>query len=180
MKLLARLLWKLAGWKLEGWVPEDINKSVCVAAPHTSNWDFFYGILAFKMMDYPVKFLIKKELFFWPLGPLLRALGGIAVDRKNPKNLVDWLAELYAESDQLSIVFAPEGTRKKVDTWKKGFYWLALKAEVPIILGFVNYRDKIGGVGPTIYPTGDVDKDLEKIMAFYRDIPGKYPEQGVS
>lgn len=175
----ANFLWKLAGWKLQGVVPSDIKKAVIIAAPHTSNWDFYYGKLAFYLMKVPVKILIKKELFFWPMGALLRVLGGMPVDRKKGGNLVEALTTMFEEQDELILLFTPEGTRNQVKDWKKGFYNVAVKANVPILLGFMNYRDKIGGVGGVFYPTGNAKEDIAEIMRFYYDKPGKYPEQGV-
>lgn len=180
MKFIGRLIWKLIGWKWEGEFPEGVDKCVLVAAPHTSNWDFFLGKTSMWMQGRRVKFLIKKEAFIFPFGPLLKMMGGIPVDRRKNNNLTDQAAEIYKTKDQIDILFTPEGTRKKVNRWKKGFYYVALKANVPIVLGFMDYPNKIGGVGPVVYPSGDYEKDMEFIMNYYKQFSGKYSAKGVS
>lgn len=177
MKHIARFIMKLIGWKVVGSVPEGINKCVLIAAPHTSNWDFVIGRLAYWSLGVPVKFLIKREAFDHPFGWLVKALGGIPVDRKKSNNLVEQVAELFNHYDVLNVIITPEGTRKLVTEWKRGFYYIALKANVPIILGFIDYKRKVGGFGPVMYPTGDFDADFEFIKAFYRDKTARHPEK---
>ena len=152
-----------------------------IAAPHTSNWDFVYARAAFYLMGIPLRFTIKKELYsFSLLGPILRAFGGIAIDRSKSGGMVGHMIELYEDRDELCILVTPEGTRSKAREWKKGFYHVAEGAGVPISCGFLDYKKKVAGIGPTIHPTGDYEKDLEKIKSFYRGITAKYPEKGVS
>lgn len=150
-----------------------------VAAPHTSNWDLLYARAAFYIMGVPLRYTIKKELFFFPLGNLLRALGGIPIDRKNNRNMVQKMVELYNNYDQLCILITPEGTRSYSPEWKKGFYHVANEAKVPIVLGYLDYAKKHAGVSQIFTPTGDYEKDLEEIKAFYRTVTPKYPEKGV-
>ncbi|MAY83623.1 MAG: glycerol acyltransferase [Flavobacteriales bacterium] len=152
---------------------------VMIAAPHTSNWDFMYARAAFYLMGIPLRFTIKKELFFFPLGPILRAFGGIAIDRSKSGGMVGHMIELYEERDELFILVTPEGTRSYAREWKKGFYHVAEGAGVPICCGYLDYAKKIAGIGPTIHPSGDYEKDLEIIQDFYRGVTAKYPEQGV-
>lgn len=178
-KWLAGKIFTALGWKTEGEIPPNLKKYVIIAAPHTSNWDFFYGRLYFYMKDIPMKFLIKKELFFFPLNILLKTLGGIPVDRQKSSNLTLQLAHEFKKHDELALLITPEGTRKYNPHWKKGFYFIAKEAGIPIVLGYIDYEKKIGGIGPVFYPSGNAEKDIEEIRAFYFDKKGKYPENGV-
>ena len=175
MKYLSQLIVWLMGWKITGSIPPDIKKCVILAAPHTSNWDFIVGRLAYFTLGIPVKFLIKKELFVKPVGGLLKKMGGIPVDRGRRNNLVDDVAALFGHHSVLNVVITPEGTRKKVDNWKKGFYYIALKANVPLVLGFVDYKTKTTGFDGVIYPSGDFEKDFVLIQAFYKTKTAKHP-----
>ena len=182
---LARQLLRILGWKLIGEVPQDIKKAVIVVAPHTSNWDGIYGLLFCIARKLPIKFAIKKEAMFFPLGLLLKSLGAIPIDRKlrrkvgKESNMVQIMAALLAQPQPLLLVVAPEGTRKRVKRWRRGFYHVAQQAQVPILLSFLDYAQKRIGFGPVFYPTGDVEQDLREMQAFYQDKMGKYPEQGV-
>lgn len=181
MKVLSKFIFWISGWKVVGGVGEikKVHQLMMIAAPHTSNWDLLYARAAFYLMDIPVKYTIKKELFFFPLGFILKAFGGIPIDRKKKGKMVDKMADLFKEYKELCILITPEGTRSYSPEWKKGFYYIAQKAEVPISLGFLDYKNKHAGVGPLVYPSGDYEKDLEEIKAFYRPIQAKYPEKGV-
>lgn len=179
IKKISAWLFAALGWKMVGEIPPHIKKYVLVAAPHTSNWDYLYGRLFFFAKGIPVRMLIKKELFFFPLGFFLKALGGIPVDRSKKTNLTYDLARIFEQYEHLAILFTPEGTRKYSPNWKKGFYYTAEAAHVPIVLGYIDYEKKIGGFGPVFEPTGNVDADLKTIKMFYKDKKGKYPEQGV-
>ena len=179
MKFLAKLTFKILGWKQIGNIPPHIKKCVIIGAPHTSNWDLFYGRLGLYLAGVKLKFLIKKELFFFPLGTLLKALGGIPVDRSKKSNMVEYVVSLFDKYMEFKMAIAPEGTRKFAKEWKKGFYYVAQNALVPIILGYLDYKKKIAGIGPVFNPTGDVDKDIEEIKNFYRTTTPKYPKQGV-
>ena len=138
------------------------------------------GRLAMWSFGIDVKILIKKELFFFPMGIFLKAVGGVPVDRKGGKtNITGQIAKKFAEQDKLCVLFTPEGTRSYNPNWKKGFYYLAIKADVPIFLGYIDYKHKTGGIKKKFVPTGDVNKDLEEIKAFYKDYSGKFPDQGV-
>jgi len=175
---LAGLTLRALGWKTTGCLPQGIDKCVIIAAPHTSITDFVIGRLFYWKVDIPVRFLIKVEFFrnrfmAW----CATRLGGIPVDRKKNNHMVQKTADLFANTDRLNIVICPEGTRKYVKQWKKGFYHIALTANVPIALGYLNFRTKECGVGPIIHPTGDYDKDFEIIKEFYRDKTARHPEQ---
>src|SRR5690554_5055549 len=177
---------KIAKWVLKrlGWTiydrPEGIDKAVVVLGPHTSNWDFIIGNMAF--MHYGVKgrYLIKSELFFPPLGWFLKAIGGIPINRKKNNNFTDQAIKYFQENDTMFMVFTPEGTRSYNPNWKKGFYYIALKAEVPIYIGYMDYPTKVGGVLGVFEPTGDVEKDIAELKNILSQFKGKYPEKGIS
>jgi len=179
IKKLATFSFHALGWKTAGEIPKDIKKYVIIAAPHTSNWDFLYTRLFFIMKEIPLKFFIKKEWYFFPFNIILNSLGGIPVNRKKKENLTQEVADIFSKHKELAILIPPEGTRKYNPNWKKGFYYVAQNANVPIVLGYIDYEKRIGGLGPIFYPTGDIEKDMEEIKSFYRGIKGKYPENGV-
>ena len=166
----------LLGWRFEGHVP-DVPKMVLIVAPHTSNWDFIYTLcLAFIYRLDPV-IMMKDAWFRWPLGPVFRWLGALPIDRSRANNVVAQSIDQFKRQDRLVLVVPPSGTRKRVLYWKTGFYRIAHGAGVPIALGFLDYRRRVGGFGPTVQTTGDIDADMTAIRAFYRDIAGKYPLQ---
>jgi len=175
-KTLSERVLKLFGWSLVMGVPEGIKKCVLIVAPHTSNWDFIIGRLCFNVIGLPTKFLIKKEAFFWPLGPLLKKMGGIPIDRSKSNNVIMEIAHLFSQYDELIITITPEGTRKLNNNWKRGFYYIAELAEVPIAVAFVDYGKKQAGIAYAFTPTGDFDKDFVKIRALYYDKKAKFPE----
>ena len=187
LKAISKFIFWITGWQVKGGVPEDLKKAVIIAAPHTSFWDFFYARAAFFIMGLPVKITVKKEVVNAPVvGWVARNFGAIAIDRspktgsfKKRASMVDAMVSLIHERDQLIMMVTPEGTRKYVPRWKTGFYKVAQLAEIPIILGYLDYEKKHAGVGPVFYPTGDYKKDLPEIMDFYKDKVGKYPELGV-
>lgn len=187
LKALSKLYFKLTGWKIVGDFPPGVKKAVIIAAPHTSYWDFIYARAAFFILERPVKYTIKKEIMRSPVGPLLKVLGAIPIDRQKQRtgtinkkeSLVEAMVRLFEERDELMIMVTPEGTRKRVSEWKTGFYYVALGANVPIVLGFLDYKNKEAGLGPVVYPTGDIEGDIKNIMEFYKTKTAKYPEQGV-
>lgn len=179
MKKLVRFIFWLTGWKIDERSPEGINKCVIVVGPHTSNWDFIIGRMAFITYGVKGRYLIKKELFFPPLGWILKAMGGIPVDRKQRTNLTDSAVKLFEENESMYLVFSPEGTRDYNPNWKKGFYYIAQKAKVPIYICYMDYEKKIGGFHSILEPTGDVDKDIEYIKSIMRQYKGRFPEKGV-
>ena len=179
MKYLVRFLLKLFGWKIDQHSPAGIDKCVIVVGPHTSNWDFIIGRMAFVMYGLRPKILIKKELFFLPLGWLLRAIGGIPVDRKKNNNITDLAVKLFNENKKLYMVFTPEGTRSYNPNWKKGFYYIAIKAKVPIYICYMDYEKKTGGFHSIFHPTGNVDADIAYIKSVMGQFKGRFPENGV-
>jgi 1-acyl-sn-glycerol-3-phosphate acyltransferase len=164
------------GWQVTNGLPSDLKKCVVVAAPHTSNWDFVFARGAFFIIGTPVKYVIKKEMMFFPLGLLLGSLGAISVNRKKQENFTDRMVRLFVESEQLHLMIAPEGTRSKVSRWKTGFYHIALEAGVPIALGFLDYEKKLAGFGPIFYPTGDKEADFKAVREFYQTITPCHPD----
>ena len=175
MKLISRAILRLFGWKVVATLPET-HKYVLIGAPHTTNWDFALMLLLKSAIGLQVHWIGKHSLFRWPLGWLMRRLGGVPVDRRSPHKYVDQIVDAFRQRDEMVLVIAPEGTRKKTEYWKSGFYYIALGAGVPIALGFADYARKVGGIGPTIMPTGDIEADLARIRAFYADKTGKHPE----
>jgi 1-acyl-sn-glycerol-3-phosphate acyltransferase len=169
---------RLTGWQVQGALPPEASKSVLIAAPHTSNWDLPYTLMLAFVLHLNVYWMGKASLFRWPFGPVMRWLGGIAVDRSRSGNLVAASAAALVNADgPTQLVVPPEGTRGKTRHWKTGFYYIALEARVPIVLAFVDYERKVGGLGPLFTPTGDVERDLAQIKLFYAPIKGKRPTQ---
>ncbi|NML64337.1 glycerol acyltransferase [Hymenobacter sp. RP-2-7] len=177
---IAKAIFGITGWRQTGQIPPEIKKSMMIAAPHTSNWDIILARAAFYIMDVDVRFTVKSEWVnnFW-LGWLVKAIGALPVNRSRNNNLVEGMAQLFNEYDELVILITPEGTRAYQPKWRKGFYYAAEAAHVPIILAFLDYSKKEAGIGPVIWPTGDYEKDLAEIKAFYRTKKGRFPEQGV-
>jgi 1-acyl-sn-glycerol-3-phosphate acyltransferase len=172
---LSRWLLRLFGWRVTGHLP-DYDKLVLAAGPHTSNMDGF--IMVFTAWAFGAKpdWMVKKELDKGLFGVLIRVTGGIPIDRASRQNTVKQVVDCIQERERIMLVVAPEGTRKKTDHWKTGFYWIAYHADVPIVCGFIDYKRKLVGVGPTIMPTGDIRADMEKVWAFYRQITPRFPE----
>ncbi|QQS46653.1 MAG: lysophospholipid acyltransferase family protein [Acidobacteriota bacterium] len=176
MRALSWLIFRLFGWRLVGPLPEP-RRYVLIAAPHTSNWDFPVMLLAAFGLRAKAFWIGKNSLFRKPFGALFRWLGGLPVDRSTAHNVVNQASALFNEEDELILAIAPEGTRKKVSSWKTGFYYIALNAKVPIVFGFIDYGRKRTGAGPLLMPTGDIEEDMKVIRAFYGDIRGKYHDQ---
>ncbi len=179
MRLIYKLLFKIFGWKITGDIPGKLPKYIVIVAPHTSNWDFFIGLAVRSICRMDTRYLAKKELFGPPMGWIFRKLGGYPVDRSRRTNFVDAVVDLFNDHEKFSIAITPEGTRSYVPKWKTGFYYISLKAKVPLILASLNYETKTVEFRPPFSPTGNIEKDLEEVIQYYRQIPGKYPELGV-
>lgn len=179
MRKLASFILKLFGWKIDEHTPKGVKKCVIAVGPHTSNCDFIIGRLAFAHYGVNARFLIKKELFFPPLGWILKSMGGIPVDRKKNNNMTEYAAGLFEKYDTLFLVFTPEGTRSYNPNWKKGFYYIAQKANVPIYICYMDYEKKIGGFHSLFHPTGDVEADIEYIKSVLSQYKGRNPENGI-
>ena len=169
---------KLAGWRVEGALPADVGKCVLIAAPHTSNWDLPFTLMTAFVLRLNVYWLGKASIFRWPFGPLMRWLGGVAVNRSASANMVAAsAAALKAVGGAVQLIVPPEGTRDKTRHWKTGFYYIALEAQVPILLAYMDFTDKRAGLGPVFQPTGDIERDMAVIKAFYAPIRGKNATQ---
>ena len=166
----------MTGWQPEGERPRD-RRFVLIAAPHTSNWDLVYLLALAEVFEVRVSWMGKDAIFRPPFGWLMRRLGGIPVVRQQRGNLVSQAAQRFATSRELALVVPAEGTRGAVEHWKSGFYHIARTADVPIVLGYLDYARRRGGFGPSLFATGDVRKDMDQIREFYADKTGKYPEQ---
>lgn len=175
LRLLAIGLLKMAGWRSVG-EPPACRKFVLIAAPHTSNWDFPIMLLVVLKLRLRLYWMGKHSLFPFPLGALMRWLGGIPIDRSRSNKTVDQIVELYGQQDDLVILIPPEGTRRKVEKWKTGFYHIANNAGVPILMGYLDAVPKEAGLADFFEPTGDVDKDMADIRAFYAAKTGIRPE----
>ncbi|NJN42131.1 MAG: acyltransferase [Flammeovirgaceae bacterium] len=174
------LLLKIMGWKIIGQFPPELKKYVVAVAPHTSNWDFPVGVMARSVLRMQkAKFLGKSQLFKPPFGWIFRALGGYPVDRSKSQDIVSQVVEYFNNNDRFILAVAPEGTRKKVNALKTGFYYIAKGAGVPIIPTGFDFEKKEIKIGQPFYPTENIDHDLEVLLAFYRKIKGKNPELGI-
>lgn len=169
------LLFRLSGWRIAGNIP-DVPKYVLIVAPHTSNWDFFHGFCAYLTLRLDNTWLAKHTVFFWPLGPLARAFGGMPIDRSRGSNIVRMCVAEFAKRDKMSITITPEGTRSRVKEWKLGFYYIAVEAGVPIVPVSLNYRDRLVMILPPFTPTGNAEVDLPKIKALYSSDMARHPE----
>jgi len=171
---LGGLYLRLSGWRVEGRLP-DARKAVVIAAPHTSNWDLPLMLAVAYVLGIRPAWLGKRELFRWPFGWLMRRLGGLPVDRGTRQNLVQQAIDRFDAVDRLLLVIPPSGTRGRATHWKSGFYHIARGARVPIVCGFLDYRRKVGGIGPAFTPSGDLAADMGELRAFYADITGRFP-----
>ena len=173
-KSLCRLMFRKMGWQVEMTVPYRDKCIICVA-PHTSNWDFIIAELYYHSIGRTAGFLMKKEWFFWPMGVLFRSMGGIPVERSRHVSLTDRVAEAAIKAERFELAVTPEGTRSLVTKWKRGFYFIALKAGLPIQLYAIDYKRKRIVCTQELVPSGDVEADMRLIMDYYRPYEGKYP-----
>jgi 1-acyl-sn-glycerol-3-phosphate acyltransferase len=169
------ILW-ISRWKDDYPAEFMVDKCVMLAVPHTSNWDLLYAIAVYWKKDVNAKFLIKDNYTKGPLGFIFRGLGALGIDRSKHTNFVDYAVHLLKTSEKLVLLVPAEGTRKRVEKWKTGFYHIADKAKVPVALGFLDYKKKVAGVGGLYYLTGDFNVDMANIQTFYISKTAKYPE----
>jgi len=172
----SRLYMFVFRWKKEGAAP-DLPKYVMIAAPHTSNWDLVMTLIMAFAFRIKVFWIGKHTIFKPPFGTICRWLGGIPVNRTRSGDTVAQSVQVFHDHEELIMVIPPEGTRKKVRYWKTGFYYIAHGANIPIVLGYVDYQRKVGGIGPAILPTGNIDTDMDIIKRFYQGIMGKHNDQ---
>lgn len=176
MGLIGAVWLRFFGWQVEGG-PPPVPKAVVVAVPHTSNWDLPFTLAVAWYLGLHIRWVGKKSLF----KPLTRRfflwLGGLPVDRARRSNAVQAIAAEFARHDELLLIVAPEGTRSSVGGWKSGFYWIAVEAGVPIVLGYLDYTRRRGGLGTLFEPTGDLPVDFEQVKGFYADKQGRHPDK---
>lgn len=170
------ILFKWWKWKAEITCPIP-DKCIMAIAPHTSNLDFIIGILYSRAVGMKANFLMKKEWFFWPMGILMRRLGGIPVYRNKKTSLTDQLAEYARKSPFFQLAITPEGTRSRVEEWKKGFYYIAYKAEIPILLFGLDFEHKRIVCTRKIFPTGDYNAQIIEIKNYFKSFKGRHPEK---
>ncbi len=178
-RLISILILRLYGWKYDAGVPID-KKFIAISAPHTSGWDFTWGKLFFATKRIQPIFFIKQEAFYFPMGFILRYFGARPIDRgKFAKGMVEQVIQYFDENETFAVAITPEGTREKTTKWKKGFYLIAQKANVPIYLGYLDYGNKKMGYGERFVPTGDIEKDMLYIKEYYKKLNpiSKYPEK---
>ncbi|WP_308993556.1 1-acyl-sn-glycerol-3-phosphate acyltransferase [Mariniflexile litorale] len=180
MQWLAKLIYfKVLGWKVVGNTSiskNSIKKAIIIASPHTSWHDFYMGVLLRSVLQVKTNFVGKKELFIFPFGWFFKALGGAPINRSSNENKVDAIAKLFNEKEEFRMTMAPEGTRKKVKEWRTGFYYIAKKAKVPIIMFTLDFENKQNKISEPFYPTNDIKADFEFMHRFFRDVKGKIPK----
>lgn len=181
---LSRVAFKAQGWTIAGEELITDRRCVVIAAPHTSNWDMIFTMAAFDMLNLPVRFTIKDAWMKFPFGFIMEPAGGIAIDRRpraetgDRPSMVEAMTKLFEDRpDELALIVTPEGTRSLSTRWKSGFYHVATSANVPIVLGYLDYEKREAGVGKVIHPSGDFEADMREISDFYRTIPAKHPEK---
>ncbi len=172
----AQKLLRSFGWQAVVLEPLP-EKCIIIGAPHTSGWDFPLTLMLLGATRVKANWIAKAEAFRWPFGGVMRKLGGIPLNRETTKNFVTKVAEKFPSHETLRIAILPEGTRSKTRYWKSGFYYMALKAKVPVVMGFVDYAKKVVGLGPNFIPSGDIELDFDIIRKFYADKFGQNPEK---
>jgi len=176
LQRIARLILRVGGWTPVGDPPAH-DKVVFIAAPHTTNWDGFWLLVYKSALAIDVHFLAKHTLFWWPLGPVLRALGAMPIDRTASASTVQQVVDAFAARDKFWFALSPEGTRKWQPYWKTGFYRIAKTANVPLVLAFIDYRKKQMGIGITLPDNQTLEQDLQTIREFYAPFSGRIPER---
>jgi len=173
---LGRRVLAVLRWRVVGQLP-DLSKLVIIVGPHTSAWDLIVGLAAKLALHIEATFLAKHTLFFWPLGSLLRSLGGIPVDRSGSHDVVDQMAQHFDESEELVLVLAPEGTRRHVEHWKSGFYYIAQRARVPIVPAALDFENRRIRFGPPLEPAGDPQAEVAVLRRFIDQAGARNPEK---
>lgn len=170
LRLLSRFILRVSGWKVEGEIPAELKRCVIIGAPHTTNWDLPISLMIAFSLNSQLNWMGKASIFRFPFGGIMRWLGGIPVDREKTTNLVAATVAQLNTQPELRILIAPEGTRAKTKGWKSGFYYMADGAKVPLVLAFVDYPNKRGGIGKIMPTSGNFEADMQTIMAFYQPL----------
>jgi len=173
---LSRLAFRLTGWRTEGAPPPE-GCFVLIAAPHTSNWDAVIMMLAARIFQLPLAWFVKASWFRFPMGPIMRRLGGVPIDRSASHGMVEQAVARLQTSGRLALAVPPEGTRGRAQHWKTGFYHIARGARVPIVLGYLDYGRKVAGLGPAFTPTGNLAADFDVFREFYSKVQPRFPEK---
>lgn len=176
MQKISKFILQLAGWKVAVTEVEPTKSVICVA-PHTSNWDFIIGKLAYSALGREASFLMKKSWFFFPMNIIFKAMGGVPIDRSKKNSVTQQMVEEFANRKKLHLAITPEGTRSLVKIWKMGFYYIAKGAGVPIQLAYIDYKKKEVGITSTFIPTDNEEDDIKRIQNFYRNVQAKFPEK---
>lgn len=177
--LIARILFRLAGWEVVGTVPRDVPKAILVVAPHTSSWDFIVGVFTRAITGLKIKYIGKSSLFKPPFGWFFRWLGGYPVNREQQQDTVKFVIELFQKHDRFLFALSPEGTRKRTNRLRTGFYNIALGAGIPIVLVGFDYAKKEVQILAPYWPTGDQEKDFAHFLSYFRTVTGQRPECGI-
>jgi 1-acyl-sn-glycerol-3-phosphate acyltransferase len=173
LRAVSRTMFRALGWRLDGLIPSDLRQAVVIGAPHTSNWDLPYALMAAFVLDRKLHWLGKAQIFRFPFAGLMRWMGGIPVDRSRSNNLVDAAVRCFADQRApLLLLVPPEGTRKEVERWKTGFYFIALGAEVPVVMAYMDHATRTCGVNRLFHPTGNLESDMTDIRAYYAPFKG--------
>jgi len=178
MSSISRFLLKMWGWKFAGNIPRELKKFIIIVYPHTSAWDLIIGFVIRSAINLDIKFIGKAELFDGPFGWFFYWMGGQPVIRQKSTNYVESVVNVFNEKENLIIAMSPEGTRKRVERFKTGFYYIALGAKIPIVMVQFNFSEKIIHFADPFHPTGDIEQDMEMIYDHYRGIEGKIPAEG--
>ncbi|HRD69786.1 MAG TPA: lysophospholipid acyltransferase family protein [Legionella sp.] len=176
MNVFFTKVFHLFGWTIDGKLPTE-KKYILVVAPHTSNWDLIVGLGARFALGEKIHFMAKHSVFFFPLGNILRLLGGIPVDRTRKENKVEQIINLFRSKEKLAIAITPEGTRSQVSRLKEGFYYMALDAKIPLVLVGFDYKSKQVKISDAFWPTGSINSDFPQIIAYFRTINGRFPKE---
>lgn len=164
------------GWKIEGVIAPSTKKCVMIVVPHTSWHDFYIGLFTRGIVQLDMHFVAKKELFSFPFGTYFKWMGGVRLDRTSGQNKVEAIAQIFNKREIFRMAIAPEGTRNKVTKWKTGFYYISLKAKVPIIPVAFDFQKKTVRIGNEFIPTGNLDDDMKYLHSFFKHVKGKIPE----
>ena len=175
MKFFSKLILNILGWKIAGNTDVPRKCIICVA-PHTSNFDLPLGLMIYSSMGKKASFLIKRDWFFFPMNIIFKWLGGMPVDRSRKTSLTEQVAQIFDSKQDFHLAITPEGTRKRNDQWKKGFYYIALEAKVPIVIVALDYAKKVADFKAILAPSGDIEKDMSDITGYYVGVTAKHPE----
>jgi len=180
IKTIAKLIFKLQGWKTEGVLPPRPHKFILLCGPHTSNWDVLYGLGAASIRKLDMRMLVNKKMFKPILGTILKSAGGIPVNKEAKEGVVSKAIQLFNENKEFVLTINPEGGKAKTNKFRTGFYHIAIQANVPIVMCYFDYERKVLGISEQFHLTGDMQNDFQYIWDYYKKIPGKFPEHGIS